>query len=485
MKKLCGLACLIVSVLLVGSLVAPLHSSGESLPIVSVFEAGQGAEIFLNVGASGGSNNNCTNSALQPPTGYRCYPITGIPAFPTTIFFGNQRWKVGSTASNNRARVFVRDADDNVPDTMYVTGIAITPTTTTANPITVNTNTTLCNATGDSPCRRAHMTLKKTFDLGTGNAVGPLNWSSHAGGNFNAPDFSENVVQDRMIITGKACWSTLTCDVSTGFATRTGDTTPILSPIGGGSQGGININTPVTQVGTTNCSTSGGRCKQTVKLDYELTVRGFDTMNLTDSVSGCGGTCNPGFKKKGQLGPCGDENTAPDPNANPPEEPSLFYQCAQQLIADSNKDDESNVATGGVPAEVCGETCIVILLEGTPPESSGGAGPFIFSAAGEGLCNPSCEFDMTLLSNPAGEQVKVFKNLQPDPPAGDRTFIITGFPPGGAQGDFQLDQVHCRTNLGSTCQLINTGSGNNKTKIGFKVTNLVEGDGLVAELHVH
>jgi hypothetical protein len=368
---------------------------------------------------------------------------------------------------------------------MYVSGIVITPLTSTATPISLNVNSPVCNATGDSPCRRAHIILKKTFNLGQGNAVGPLYWSSHAGGNFNAPDFTENTVQDRMIITGKACWSTLTCDVNAGFDTPRGDTTAIVTPITNGSQGGININTAVTRVGTTNCSTSGGRCQQTVQLDYELTVRGFDKMNLTDSVSGCGGTCNPGFKKKGQLGPCGDENTPPDPNANPPEEPSLFYQCAQQLIGDSNRDDESNVATGGVPAEVCGGTCIVIYLRGTPSGSAAGAGPFHFVATGAGLCNPSCEFDMTLLLNPAGEQVKVFKNLQPDPPAGDRTFTITDFAPGGAQGDFQLDQVNCSSNLGSTCQVIYTGSGNNKTKIGFKVTNLVEGDMLVAELHLH
>jgi len=198
-------------------------------------------------------------------------------------------------------------------------------------------------------------------------------------------------------------------------------------------------------------------------------------MNLTDSATGCGGTCNPGVKAKGQLPACGAADVAPEEG----EEPSLLYQCAQQLAGDSNADNQSNLATGGVPAEVCGSTCIFILLEGTPPGTSAGAGPFTFTATG---VSPS-SFDMTL--NPQAEQGKVFSDLQPDPPAGDRTFIITDYPPGGAQGDFQLDQVQCRTTLGSTCQILYEGSGNSKTKIGARVTNLVQGDAFILEMHVH
>jgi hypothetical protein len=360
---------------------------------------------------------------------------------------------------------------------MYVSGIVITPLTSTATPISLNVNSPVCNATGDSPCRRAHIILKKTFNLGQGNAVGPLYWSSHAGGNFNAPDFTENTVQDRMIITGKACWSTLTCDVNAGFDTPRGDTTAIVTPITNGSQGGININTAVTRVGTTNCSTSGGRCQQTVQLDYELTVRGFDKMNLTDSVSGCGGTCEEASahhyygEHESDLIACGDEITPG----------TLIYQCTQQLAGDSNMDNESNIATGGVPAEVCGEACIVIYVRGTPPHRAAGAGPFHFVATGLGVCQPDCEFDVTLLLNPAGEQVVVLKNLQPDPPAGNRTVTITDFPPGGAQGDFQLDSVEC-TGAG-TCKVIHAGTKNKKTKIGFEVTTL--SGQLIAELHMH
>ena len=205
-------------------------------------------------------------------------------------------------------------------------------------------------------------------------------------------------------------------------------------------------------------------------------------MNLTDSSTGCGGTCNPGVKAKGKLPACGDANTPPDPNANPPEEPSLFYQCAQQLRGDSNRDDESNLATGGVPAEVCGTTCIVILLKGTPPGSSAGAGPFTFTATGTGVDDPS-SFQMTL--NAQAVQAKAFGNLQPDPPAGERCFIITDFPPGGAQGDFQLDQVIFSSELGSTGRILYSGTGNSKTKIGACATKVVEGDSFYWDMHVH
>src|SRR6185369_2728845 len=125
---------------------------------------------------------------------------------------------------------------------------------------------------------------------------------------------------------------------------------------------------------------------------------------------------------------------------------------------------------GAIPAQLCQGTCIVLQLDGTPATSAEGK-TFTFTATGPDL--PPEPFGFTIdssISGQLGTGIMTFSALDPDPPAGDRTFIITDFPPGGSQGDFQLDQVNCSG--GGTCQLITDGSGNNKTKIGFKVTNL-------------
>jgi hypothetical protein len=473
---------LIVGVL--GGLMAPLPSGAaalgsESLPIVTIYEVKQGTATTFNI-ARGGSN--CTNSNVAgapfpTPANYQCYSLTAIP-FPTTINAANGRWRVGSYASNSQARVYIKDSD-SATDNMYITGISITPLINTANPISVNSISPACTfpPTASATCQHVHLTLQKTFDLGAGNNPGAFYWAVHAGGNFNAPDFTENVVLDRMRITSLGCFSALNCNPDTASDRRsvgTGDTNPIYTPITAGGQGGININTGPTQFGT--CDT-GGKCRPTIKYDYEITIRGFDTMNDTDSQSGCGGTCIPGFFTNGTLPPCGDADTPP----TPPSGPSLLYQCKQQLKDDNAKDDESNEATGGVPAEACGSTCIVILLKGTPPGSSAGAGPFTFTTTGDGVNCPSpCQVTL----NSEAVAVKGFGNLEPDPTAGDRTFIITDFPPGGDKGDFQLDQV---TNDGTGCTfvILTQGTKNNKTKIGATVTNLEEGAQCILGMHVH
>lgn len=477
----------LLTVGVLGGLMAPVPSGAaplgsEALPIVTVFEVGQGSTTFTVV--RGGSN--CTNStALPTPVGFQCYSLTQIP-FPTTVNAANGRWRVGSVASNNQARVFAKDSDPGT-DNMYMTGINIRPLINTASPISVNSINPACTFPPivGATCQRVHMTLQKTFDLNNGNVSGPFFWAMHAGGNINAPDFSENIVLDRMKLTSKGCFATLFCNPDTAadsLSVGTVDTNSFSAPITLGGQGGIGLNSGPAQFGT--CNTGGsGKCRQTIKYDYEFTVRGFDTMNLTDSLTGCGGTCNPGFQSEkasftggGGLPACGDPNTPPLEG----EEPSILFQCAQQLTGDSTNDDNSNLNTGGVPAEVCGTTCIVILLRGTPPGSAALAGPFTFTATGDGVIPTS--FGMTL--NQQAQAVKTFSNLQPDPPAGDRTFIITDFPP-NKKGDFQLDSVNCLTMLGSTCQVLVEGTKNHKTKIGVRVTNLVESDQLVLEMHVH
>ena len=481
LRRWVGLLFSLLIVGVVGGLMAPLPSGAESLPIVTVYEVASGVTHTTSFNIAKGGTN-CTNSTA-PPTGFLCYSLTEIgwntaSNTSNTKFAANSRWKVRSVASNNQARVFVKDSD-TAPDNMYLTGISIQSN--------VNATSTTNSATVPGPCsvcQVGHMTLKKTFDLGNGNTAGPFYWAVHQGGNFNAPDFTENVVNDRMRLTTTACFSALNCNPDTATDRRsvgTLDTNVITSPTTLGGQGGLTRDTGPKQFGT--CNTGNNKCKQTVKYDYAFTVQGLDLMNLTDSVTGCGGTCNPGTKAKGQLPACGDtdEDGVPTPPL-PGEEPSFLYQCAQQLASNTTADEQSNLDTGGVPAEVCGSpACIVIILEGTPPTTAAGAGPFTISVSGDGMDCSAWDCQITLDRDANG--TRTFSDLQLDPPAGNRTIIITGYPPGGAQGNFRLDQV-TSTSTNCTFVFLSDGSGNNKTKTGATVNFLQEG-ACVLEMHVH
>jgi hypothetical protein len=162
----------------------------------------------------------------------------------------------------------------------------------------------------------------------------------------------------------------------------------------------------------------------------------------------------------------------------------LIPECNAAITGYNNANLAKIVADGGVISETCEGTCIVIVLDGTPPASAEGK-EFIFTTTGQGL--PTQPFTIktdSQQSGALGEGIKAFSPLQPEPPAGDRTFIITGFPPGGSQGDFQLDQVTSNS-TGCTFVVLTEGTGNNKTKIGVTVTSLEQGAVCVLNLHVH
>lgn len=484
-----GLPVILLTAGMLGGLIAPPPSIAQSLPIVTIYEVVSGVThtTIFNVVLGG---TNCTSSPA-PPTGFVCYSLPEVTTVP--MLAAGSRWRVSSVSSSNRARVLVKDSD-TAPDNMYITGISIQSNINATS--TTNTVTTPC-----SLCQTGHMTLQKLFNAGNGNAAGTFNWAVHMGGNFNAPDFSENVINDRMRVTARACLGS-TCNIDSGTIVGTLDTTPTSSPTTSGGQGSLTRDTGPTAFGT--CNTGNSKCKQTVKYDYEFTVQGLDQVNLTDSVTGCGGTCNPGLKAKGQLPACGgtDANGVPTPPL-PGEQPSFLYQCLQQLADDSTADETSNLATGGVPAEVCGTpACIGIIVEGTPPGTSAFVGPFTIETSGTGMdcdgwtrvvevVNPETGLpEPKIVSTPCqiwldrdGNGTRTFSNLQLDPPAGDRTITFTGFPDGGAQGLYQLDQVTSQS-TNCTFQVITSRNGNNKTKLGTTVTSLQAGHCLL-ELHVH
>ena len=276
-----GLIALLLGADGAGGLMTPLPSGAatlgsESLPVVTLFDIDGGGSTSLTVTRGG---TNCTSSTA-PPAGFQCYSLSGITSTsPSFQLFLSQRWRVANVATNNRARVLVKDSD-SATDNMYLTGIAITPNISTANPVSVNTVSPACTfpPTSGATCQRGHITLQKTFNLGNGNAgFNPINpttgaplpfyWAVHTGGNFNAPDFNENSVLNRMRVTTSACFSVLSCNPDTASDRRsvgTIDTGPISTPISGGSQGNLSRDTGPTQF-LTGCNTGGtGRCQQTV-----------------------------------------------------------------------------------------------------------------------------------------------------------------------------------------------------------------------------
>ena len=117
----------------------------------------------------------------------------------------------------------------------------------------------------------------------------------------------------------------------------------------------------------------------------------------------------------------------------------------------------------------------------TTTGGTAGAGPFTISVSGDGMDCSAWDCQITLDRDADG--TRTFSDLQLQPPAGNRTIILTGYPPGGAQGNFQLDQV-TSTSTNCTFVVLSDGTGNNKTKKGATVNFLQEG-ACVLEMHVH
>lgn len=485
MKNLCGFVCLVVSVLLSGSLVAPLPSEAGT-PTLTI----DGLPVNLQQGGPGCGADNFINGTING-----CYSIVGTNTTTdttrsATLLIGG--WYVGDVSSTNQARVLVNDVSPGT-ENMKITGVTFTSATNTF--FTSNTVTTTCNA---PTCDTVRVVLRNTFNAqNISQTVGPFSWQMAVGGYFDPPlnatgtTNDENAVSNRFRLAGQGCFNAVPCTPPAISTSNTGNNLGTIDSGNIGSPTTLNFPTYITRTlssiyvdidgdgtrfnATTHpsedhCNTGNQRCQPTLLYDYEIRIHGKDTLMLTDSVVGCGGSCNP-ERTTNRLLKC---EGLPTDNPKP-----LVLQCAEGVAIGLQKDRDDAVAAGAVEAQTCTGTCIIIFVRGTPPGTSALAGPFIYTASGPGV---DSSFQMTL--DAQAQQAKVFSTLQPQPPVGERCFIVTDFPPGGSKGDFQLDQVQFRSELGSTGRILYDDTNSN-TKIGACTTNVVAGDRLYIEMHVH
>ena len=295
------------------------------------------------------------------------------------------------------------------------------------------------------------LVIRHTFNAAS-NASSSLYWAMTQQGWFDPP-LSENAVGDSVTFTATARHPSTNAQLlNLGGFTKAS----IVSPTSPDSKVSFGISQTTPQLKGI-CDTGSNKCNPLVEYIFNFTVKGSDLFVLTNSLAGGGATCGD----TGNLPSCA----------------GLIAALAATIGNIENEDKQAARNAGAVEGQLCQEPCIVIRLEGTPAASTEGQ-EFTFTATGPGFEDPS-SFPIQLDSQVSGELgvgVKVISNLPPDPPAADRTFIITGFP-----GDMELDQVKCSG--GGTCRVVYDGSGNSKTKIGFVVTNL--NAQLNAVLHVH
>jgi hypothetical protein len=383
---------LIVGVL--GGLLAPLPS--EAAPATLTI---QGLPVGLTLNGPGCGNDTGFNT---------CYSLNGTN-FTTdttrqnTIRIGN--WYVGDVSTSNQARVLINDVSTTGSvDTMKMTGVTFTPVI----PGTVATPQVV------------HAVVTNTYNVGGGNIAGNYTWGMVQGGQFDPPSI-ENVVGDRLKLTG------------------TGTANGVNFPLGVLDTGSFTTSTINNIVGYVSrskaasvvkpaCNTGSNRCAPVIKYDYEITVRGLDTLFLTDSIFGAGGPCYKGaklallklidhiFDKFDHLEdaehPLGCNKFTEMINA--PEGP---LQGAVNAII-----TEGQNTPGAVAAETCLGACIVINKTVDPDLNVPGQADFGFTATGTGLTN----FTLTTNGEEDGGESMAFSNLVAG--ASGWTITETGFP---------------------------------------------------------
>lgn len=339
-------------------------------------------------------------------TGFNtCYSLNGTNVTTDstrsqTIRIGN--WYVGDVSSTNQARLLINDVSTTGSiDTMKLTGTTFTPVI----PGTVATP------------QVTHAVAMNTYNAGGGNIAGDYQWGMAQGGQFDPPS-TENVVGDRLKLTGTGTAGTST------FALGTLDTGSFTTSTVNNIVGYV-ARSLSARVVKPACNTGSGRCAPTIKYDYEITVRGLDTLFLTDSIFGAGGPCYKGVKLallklldhifdkfdhlKDAEHPLGCPKFAETINAP--------VQAAVDAIV------QEGIASGGVAAETCLGACIVINKTVDPDLNVPGPASFDFTGTGAGMNN------FTLITDGvAGEESTTFSNLTTGETGGSRTITETGFP---------------------------------------------------------
>lgn len=377
---------LMPSLLFVGvlaDLLAPLPSEALNSiqPTVTIDGARVGMTRIPNV------NNACP----APDTAYNsCWSI------PTGTYNG---WTVGHyNATSNKARVLINDASAaGSRDSMKMTGITFTKT---GGQIGVTYVT--------------HAIITHLFNEGGGNISGDYLWALAQGGQFDPPS-NENVVGNRLKLTG-------TGTAGTSFPLGVLDTGNFTTSTINNVVGYV-TKSKAASVVKPACNTGSGRCAPTIKYDYEITVKGADQLQLSDSVFGAGGVCYKGLKLA--LMKLIDHIFDKFDHLRDEEHPmgcTKFGEALNEEVqAAVNAIVQEGIASGGVAVETCEGACIVINKTVDPDLNTGDTPiTFNFTGTGAGITN----FD--LITDGIGGESTTFSNLATG--ATTRTITETGFP---------------------------------------------------------
>ncbi|MEI8014862.1 MAG: hypothetical protein WCH20_08495 [Nitrospira sp.] len=208
-------------------------------------------------------------------TGYSsCWYITTAINTPLTIAGTNDTWKVADVSTTNRARVRINDVGGtpatNV-DKMNLTGIKLTPTTSTK--------------------KTAHIIITHTYS--TGQGLGDYQWGMGVTGQFEpGPNATDTVLNNQFVLIGTGNFDT---PDTTDPAIEIGrlDKGAFRTPQAPGSKG-IVTQTLNPRTVKASCNTNGSNtCRPTIKFDFQTTVEGTDALVLTDSLLATGITCTP------------------------------------------------------------------------------------------------------------------------------------------------------------------------------------------------
>jgi hypothetical protein len=334
---------------------------------------------------------NVNNACPPPDTAYNsCWSI------PTGPYNG---WTVGHyNATSNKARVLINDASAaGSRDSMKMTGITFTKT---GGQIGVTYVT--------------HAIITHLFNEGGGNISGDYLWALAQGGQFDPPS-NENVVGNRLKLTG-------TGTAGTSFPLGVLDTGNFTTSTINNVIGYV-TKSKAASVVKPACNTGSGRCAPTIKYDYEITVKGADQLQLSDSVFGAGGVCYKGLKLK--LLKLIDHIFDHFDHLADAEHPMGCTKFAENLNTEVQAAVAAIVAegeaVGGVAVETCEGACIVINKTVDPDLNTGeDTVTFGFTGTGPGLNN------FTLTTDEIGGESTTFSGLVAG--ASGWTITETGFP---------------------------------------------------------
>jgi hypothetical protein len=383
-----GLVFSLVFVGALGGLVAPLSSEALNSQRPTVTINGVGPIGMTRI-------PNVNNACPSPDTAYNsCW---SIPTGP----YGN--WTVGNYSATNKARVLINDASAaGSRDSMKMTGITFTPTVV------------------DATTKVTHAIITHTFNEGGGNISGDYLWALAQGGQFDPPT-AENVVGNKLKLTGTGSGPGITPFALGTLDTGTFTTSTIPNVIG------YVTKSKAASVVKPACNTGSNRCAPTIRYDYEITVKGNDQLQLSDSVFGAGGVCYKGLKLK--LLKLIDHIFDQFDHLADAEHPMGCTKFAEALNVETQAAVAAivaeGIASGGVAVETCEGGCIVINKT-VDPDLNTGEGPatFSFTGTGDGInnftlttgdCDGPCE----------GDGTQTFSNLST---GGSRTIRETGFP---------------------------------------------------------